>query len=174
MPIVQFARAIQAASTQRCSRRASARRGSRTCGSTLHASLLLSTVPPLSGLLAGGALRLGHAWSAWKWRCLRRRFLLIGFRLFFLAIASLLTVCQTRSPLRFGRQSVCRPQFCSFTPGRLGRVADEGHCALVWAACRRSFRSRAHVLAGLNAIHSRPMLQCNMIIVQCNHTRGMT
>ena len=52
----------------------------------------------LPGLLAGGGLHRGHAQRLRKRRCLWRRFGLFGFRLPFLAIASLFTLCHDRSP----------------------------------------------------------------------------
>jgi hypothetical protein len=174
MPIVQFARAIQAASTQRCSRRPSARRGSPSCGSTPHRCHIAVDGPTAIGPSCW--------WRPSAWACLVRLEMAMfappvsAYRLSAFFSRDCFSADGLPNEISFEvRPAKCVPAlFCSFTPGRLGRVADEGHCALVWAACRRILRSRAQVLADLNAIHSRPMLQCNMIIVQCNHTRGMT
>lgn len=58
----------------------------------------------LPGLLARGGLHRGHAHLLRKRRCLWWRFGLFGFRLPFLAISSLFTLCHGRSPrgLRVG------------------------------------------------------------------------
>jgi hypothetical protein len=52
----------------------------------------------LPGLLARGGLHRGHAHLLRKRRCLWWRFGLFGFRLPFLAIASLFTLCHGKSP----------------------------------------------------------------------------
>jgi hypothetical protein len=80
----------------------------------------------LPGLLARSGLHRGHAQRLRKRRCLWRRFGLFGFRLPFLAIASLFTLCHDRSP-RGSRGAV--------TPVSIFMFTDNGYS---WEG-RRSF-----------------------------------